>query len=238
MSRKNQQNATVAGTVGPFGQYLADAERLCRLVAPRDLDGHAIYIVPQSRLADWFGQAESAYAYTTPSLDLYLQAHIDTWLGRGPCMVINDLAIAEDYEPEFHRDIVFNNVLHELAHILDRPQLFAERIDNQDLLLFESLVVANQLQHESESPTCGHGQSFVRIAIHLVARANRHGYDLRPAGVCRMHEFGLSPIGNYIDALGDEIAQHQSTHFRDFPEPAIQFTELWNFDTQSRGESA
>ncbi len=143
-----------------------------------------------------------------------------------------------DYEPEFHRDIVFNHVLHELAHVLDRPHLFAERIENQDLLLFESLVVANEVQHEPASPTCGPGQSFIRIAIHLIARANRNGYDMRPAGVCRMHEFGLSPIGNYFDALGDELKQHPSTRFRDFPEPPIQFTELWNSDTQPRGGSA
>ena len=56
MSRKNQQNATVAHTVGPFGQFLAEAELLCRTVATRDLDGHPIYIVPQSRLANWFGR--------------------------------------------------------------------------------------------------------------------------------------------------------------------------------------
>lgn len=84
--------------IGDIPALCCRSQHLCRAVAGRDLEGLPLYIMPQSQLAAEYGNAERCYAYTTPSLDLYLRPHIRDWRGRGPCMVINDLALAEAYE--------------------------------------------------------------------------------------------------------------------------------------------
>ena len=236
--QENQQNATVANPDSHMAKYLAEAESLCRIVASLDLAGHPIYIVAQSQLESFFGQAGGCYAYTTPSLDLYVRDHIDDWQGRGPCMVINDLAIAEDHAPDAHRELVLNHTLHELAHILDRPSLFEDRNDHPDKLLFEALVVANTTSRpQSTEPIYGHRLNFIRIAIHLVDRANRAGFDIRHSGVCATHRYGLAPIANYVDALGDEPSRSSSLRFQDIVENDTpnQFNQLWTADL-NRGE--
>jgi hypothetical protein len=130
-----------------------------------------------------------------------------------------------------------------------RPEYLAERflpgepvphrpIDPQRIK-FEALVVASSTKREESSqPTVGHGLSFVRKAIHLIERANRLGYDISHAGVCRMRDFGLSSIHNYVEVIEPEIHECWQLRFRDFPPPSKQLLELFQSDTQSRGGSA
>jgi hypothetical protein len=239
MSRENQGIATRGNTPSRFGQYLAEAESLCRIVAALDLAGHPLYIVPQSRIASEFGKAEGCHGYTSPSLDLYLQEFIDDWQGRGPCMVVNDIAIDEDQDPDFHHRIVLNCILHELAHIVDRPEPVPHRSIDPQRIKFEALVLASSTKREASSqPTVGHGLSFVRKAIHLVERANRIGYDFGYAGVCRTQDYGLSSILNYVELIESEVEENLFVRFRDFPPPSKQLRKLFQFDTQSRGGSA
>ena len=122
MSRETQDIATVGHTASQFAEYLAEGHDLCRKIAPLDLAGHPLYIVAQSQIASEFGKAEGCHGYTSPSLDLYLQEFFDDWQGRGPCMVVNDIAIDDDQDPDFHHRVVINCILHELAHIVDRPE--------------------------------------------------------------------------------------------------------------------
>lgn len=232
------KNATVGHTCAQFRQYLKRAEALCRIVAGRDLFGVPLYIVPQSQLSHLFGPATYCYAYTCPSLDLYLRDSIANWYGRGPCLVINDIALAEDYEPVDHEELVLNYTLHELSHILDRQELFARRPEEPDRIVFESLVMASVTDSKPvDSPIVGHGLQFIRIAIHLAERANAEGYDIRLAGVCPTHKFGLSPIEEYCISLGDEVVKNFHLRFRDFGPPPLQLIDLFNSDTQPQGES-
>jgi hypothetical protein len=239
MSRETQDIATVGHIASEFAEYLAEGHDLCRQIAPLDLAGHPLYIVAQSQIGSEFGDAEGCNGYTSPSLDLYLQEYINDWQGRGPCMVVNDIAIDEDQDPDFHHRIVLNCILHELAHIVDRPEPVTHRSIDPQRIQFEALVVASSTKREESSqPMVGHGLSFVRKAIHLVERANRIGYDLGHPGVCRMSDFGLSSILNYVEFIKPEIEQCQYLWFRDFPPPSKQLLELFHSDTQSRGGSA
>ena len=239
MSQLNHPNATADHRGAQFAAILAEARRLCESVAKVELAGSPLYVVPQSRIADRFGVASRCYAYTTPSLDLYLRDYLDDWQGRGSCLVVNDLAIAEDYHPSDHREILLCIAMHELAHILDRPQLVATSDKDADEILFELLVVANVTDRDpTTEPRYGHGPSFIRLAIHLVARARRLGYDLRFAGVCPTHRYGLSPVGEYVQSLRRELNK-SPTSLRQLlsAAPPISFTKLWQSDTQTPGEN-
>lgn len=239
MSRETQDIATVGHTASQFAEYLAEGHDLCRQIAALDLAGHPLYILAQSQIASEFGKAEGCRGYTSPSLDLYLQDFIDDWQGRGACMVVNDIVINEEQDPDFHYQIVLNCILHELAHIVDRPEPVPHRSIDPQRIKFEALVVASSTAtEESRQPTVGHGLSFVRKAIHLVERANRLGYDIGLAGVCRMRDFGLSSILNYVEAIEPEIDECRYLRFPDFPPPSKQLLELFHSDTQSRGGSA
>lgn len=105
------------------------ASTLCQVVAESDLEGFPLYIVRQSLISAELGNADTCYGYTLPSAALYYRANIDPWHGFGPCAVINDIALAEDFDPEDLEYATHAVVLHELAHILDRAQLCDERRD-------------------------------------------------------------------------------------------------------------
>jgi hypothetical protein len=74
------------------------AERLCYAIAGRDLGDTPLYLVRQSSLPNGHFAGEHHYAFTTPSLDIYLRDYIPGYRGRGPCMLLNDLAMAEDWD--------------------------------------------------------------------------------------------------------------------------------------------
>jgi len=216
-----------------MAKILADAEALCRAVAGRDLEGVPLYLVPQSILPPQRGSGDHCFAYTTPSLDLYIRDHIPGYRGRGPCMVINDLALAEDFGGE---DLVYRmqtTVIHELAHVLDRPALFDDRAGvDPNRILFESLIVANATARPSREDIPlyhGHEAGFIRIALHLCHRAQQAGFDAHHAALCAGYRYGLSHAGSYLEALGDEPARCAGMLFRDIKshKPPPAFSSLW-----------
>jgi len=215
---------------------LAEAESLCRALAGRELAGIPLYLVPQSILpADYFA-GDHHYAFTTPSLDLYLAPHIPNYRGRGPCMVVNDLGFTDGLDPEDLEYIVPACVLHELAHVLDRPALFADRTGvDPNKLLFESLVIADCTRRppRDDLPAYdGHETGFIRIALHLCHRAELAGVAITPAAICAGHRYGLSHASDYQDALGDEPARFTDMRFHDIAatDPPPAFTRLWAQD--------
>lgn len=213
--------------------HIAQAERLCNAIAGRDLGQTPLYVVPQSSLPPACGTASRSYAYTSPSLDLYLAEHIPDYRGRGPCMVVNDLAIAQDYDAEDFDFIVPGFVVHELAHILDRPALFADRTGvDPALIRFESLVVAkaDDLPPRTDVPEYfGHGPTFIRVALHLRHRVELAGVRLSPAQLCAGRRYGLSHALQYHDALGDEPERMVDTQIRNIlaTPPPRAFSSLW-----------
>ena len=106
---------------------IAKALRLCRTVASRELGHTPLYLLPQSQLQVGLG-TKYHYGFTHPHADLLYRHYIKPWRGRGPCEVINDIAIAEDFADEDFEYFIHCLALHGLGHILDRPELY----DNED----------------------------------------------------------------------------------------------------------
>jgi hypothetical protein len=239
MSHLAEQTATTGHTLAHMANLLARAEGLCHTVAGPDLAGVPLYIVAQSILPADCGSGDHCYGYTLPSLDIYLADHIPSYRGRGPCVVINDVALADDFDPDDLKYVVPSYVLHELGHVLDRPALFEDRTGvDPDKLLFESLVVADCTKRppRDDIPLYhGHEVGFIRIALHLCHRAERAGVSIAPAAICAGHRYGLSHASDYQDALGDEPARCTGMPFHDIaataPPPA--FTRLWTQDIVS-----
>jgi hypothetical protein len=211
-------------------------EAFCRDLAGTDLGQLPLYIVPQSTLPPQCGSGNDCYGYFTPSLDLYLRDHIPNFRGRGPCMVINDVALREDYNDEDLDYVTHACVLHELAHILDRPLVYPEPVNvDPQKLIFEALVVAKATGRPArvEVPRYyGHEVSFIRIALHLVHRAQQLGVAISPAAVYASHRYGVSHISEYLDALGNEPTNFADRTIRQIvaEDPPRAFAELWNSD--------
>jgi hypothetical protein len=206
-----------------FDAIINRGHALCRGIALRELGVSPLYIVRQSAIATEFGAGKGCSAYTTPSLDLYLADQIHDYQGRGPCMVINDL-----------EETVLGTIIHELAHILDRPALFEDRPNIEPAKLkFESLVLADAITRPKPTvqvpPWYGHGASFIRIALHLRHRAWQHGVHLLANELCGGSRYGLSPRTAYKGTLGDEPRRLAHLTFKQIAaiEPPAAFTNLW-----------
>ena len=144
-----------------FSALVDKAGQLCRAIASRDLAGHELYIIRQSEITAEYGTAEGCEAYTSPCLDLYLREFIPNWRGRGPCLVMNDLALQADVHPEDLEAVVLGITIHELAHILDRPALYCERQNAEpDRLKFEALVLADEVGQPWADENLGLTQCF------------------------------------------------------------------------------
>jgi hypothetical protein len=229
------QDATDAILGDDSGHLWQQAERLCRAVAGRDLAGVPLYVLPQSRMTVDLGTAHH-YAFTTPRADLMFRDQIDRWLGRGPCIVVNDLGLAEDVDPLDLSYVTLNCVLHELAHILDRPLLYADDAgDTPARMQFDRLVAVDALTRppRAELPLYfGHEAPFIRIAIHLAYRATRAGFATKPAAIFQGHRHHLSPAASYEEALGDEppsMVLFSLREMRHIPPPDA-FSQLWQAD--------
>lgn len=227
-----------------FAALVDRAGQLCRAIASRDLTGHELYILRQSAISGEYGIAEGCEAYTSPCLDLYLREFIPSWRGRGPCLVLNDLAMRADVHPEDWEGVVLTNTVHELAHILDRPTLYRERRDVEpDRLKFEALVLADEVGQlrptVAPQPYAGHGASFIRIALHLRHRAREHGILLLASALCGGPRYGLSPASAYRAALDDEPTRLAHLSFREIAgnEPPTEFKTLWAGDVAAHQSS-
>lgn len=235
MNQPDLQSATGANVGETVATLCRRAESLCRWVAPRDLTGRPVYVVPQSAVAETLGLADACDGYTTPSLDLYLRDAIGpAWRGRGPCLVVNDLVLTadvpEDLEPYF-----LATAIHELAHILERPCLFRDRPQAEpNRLTFEALVLARIVtetlpEAAQAAEILSHGDRFIRAALHLCHRAARVGEPIALPLVCAGWRYGLSHAYAYRAALGDEPTRLADAAIRDVlatppPEP---FARLW-----------
>lgn len=212
------------------------AEHLCRAIATLDLAGWPLYIVPQSRLPDELGGKAVCDGFTCPRLDLYLREVIGpAWQGRGPCMVIGDTGFEplDALDAQCHLLAV---VLHELAHILERPADADEDVDRAKLI-FESLCVGHAVSQETlpdktAPPFHGHGLRFIRAALHLQYRAKTTGVLVPLSGYCAGRQYGLSHPNRYRQALGKEPARLAGRPIRDILRASYPraFRRLWAAD--------
>jgi hypothetical protein len=218
---------------------LAKAESLCRAIATRDLAGSPLYIVPQSVLPADFGGSSVCDGFTSPSLDLHIKRCIGpAWSGRGPCIVVNDVALRAETEARDFDQAFLAVVLHELAHVLERPMLYRERQNaTEDVLAKEAQQIMHAVASEPRPieqvvPFIGHGIRFIRAVLHLRRRAERLGAYLSPASLCGGEGYGLSHAVRYDDALGDEPDRQKDQTLADVlrTPPPPPFTDLWRTD--------
>lgn len=239
VTQERQQNATWANVGERVADLCIEATAVCGAIVASDLADTPLYIVPLSRVGGVLGGPAECFGFTSPSLDLYLRNDIgDSWRGRGACMAINDLRYTADLDPKYVDLDFFGIVLHELAHIVERPLLFHERQDVEPArLLFESIVMAYYVQEPppavaSELPLHHHDHRFIRAALHLRHRADAVGMEAAPWLVCPTRDHGLSHWRAYNDALGDEPCLMFETSIRDvlaMPAPE-EFSRLWADD--------
>lgn len=244
MSRVSEPNASVATVGDLWPDFVARARALCRTVAGRDLAGLPLYILLQSEVADVMGPENFSDGYTTPNLDLNLRSVIgEAWKGRGPCMVVNDVSIADEHFPEDVDVVAMSTVLHELAHILDRPSpVDLQSLPSEDRIEFETLVISNAARHEHRplpTPYFGHEEQFIRIALHLQFRAALVGVVTIPNLLCAGRRYGLSHAHRYMEAIGDEPADMLQVPFAEITRtpPPESFTHLWLSDVSQYAES-
>jgi hypothetical protein len=239
VNQEREHNATCANLGEPVANLCARAETLCRRIAPLDLAGLPLYVVPLSRIKSILGGPSVCDGFTSHSLDLYLRHDIgSSWRGRGPCMVINDLQFGDEAPEDIER-AVFAIVLHEFAHILERSWSFRDRSDAEPArLAFEAIVLAAYVQdppNEDMPERPGlqdHGERFIRAALHLRHRAEAAGVCIGPALVCPNRLYGLSHANAYRDALGDEPVRLADARIRDVlaSPPPEEFSRLWADD--------
>lgn len=229
----------------------AQAEALCRAVAP-DVAKGPFYVVLRPDLpAEYQGGDGGPLALTSRHLDLMLQPTLERqrrWRGRGPTILLAPAAIAADarHRPRPSRRRVFPTVaagvvLHELAHIV----VAGPRDDSEPdpaLIQFGRLTLAVDLTG-TEAPTNGPGAAipwrghewpFIRIALRLAHRAAGLGADVSATDVFEARDYELSPTHRYVAALGDEptrLASSPITTISQVPPPAA-FVALWQADVR------
>lgn len=235
MSEDRQQDATHAKLCDHSWQR---AEQLAMALAVGDLAGRPLYLLRQSRMPTDLGTRHH-YAFTHPRADLIYRDHISNWLGRGPCAVINDLAIVEDYEPQDQEYITVCLALHELAHIIDRPGFHENASDSvcSERLVFEGLVLADVSKRPQRADLplyFGHELSFIRAVLHLAYRATAAGYPVAATGIFNGCKHGLSPTAEYVEAIGDEAEQLASTPIGQIlaSPPTVNMANLWLADLE------
>lgn len=220
-------------------------EELGAKLAPAELADVQVYVLPQSRLPLDMGYDSVCLGYTTGSLDLHLQDVIGRdWRGRGACVVVNDAKLRQE-TPDSYETKFLGTVVHELAHVLERPSPYRPRPDvDADKLRREAAEVVNIVSgpptnDEEILPWFGHEARFIRIAMHLWYRAKQHDLYLFPDEIMVADWYALSPARCYARATEDEAKQTVTATFREIcklplPEP---FRRLWTSDVLNWIES-
>lgn len=207
---------------------LADAKDLCYRVAPAELSGSPLWVIPQTHLPPLLGANTVCYGYTSPSLDLHLHHTFNDWEGmRGPVIVLGNLNIERDFPKRTYNKLL-GTTLHELAHILERPSLFQPRPYNQQYIRAEAIRIAEAVSRDEEGdgstpPWTTHEARFMRIAYHLCFRARGLGYDIKPTEVYSPERFGMSPAFEYAATLESEAAALVAASFRQICSQSIPF---------------
>lgn len=200
-------------------QIVADAKDLCYRVAPAELSGSPLWVVPQTTLPPLLGRDTVCYGYTSPSLDMHLHHTFVDWEGiRGPVIVLGNLNIERDFPAQTYNKIL-GTTLHELAHILERPSLFQPRPYNHHYIRAEAIRVAEAVSRDEDGdgstpPWTTHESRFMRIAYHLCFRARSLGYDIRPAEVYSPQRYGMSPAAKYASEIKAEAETLCAATFR------------------------
>ncbi len=164
-------------------------EVFCRRLAPVDLAGLPLYLIdgdtlPPDRTATTHG---GLIGYTYEGLDADIRDVLgERWRGRGPALIVSANAVRDYYHESVLADVIEAVVLHELAHVLalgtgrDRTAPDAPaRMEPEQLkwARFMAGPLPKAEEGERVEADTHHGAEFVRVAVHLLARAEELGRD-------------------------------------------------------------
>ncbi len=204
-----------------------DLELLALKVAP-ELASTPLYLIPAppdhptTRCA-------SAFALQTdmPSMREHLIER-EEWRGPGNVICYCDLTLPG----------LEGLTLHEIGHLLparapreDIPPT-AEALAHEKELL-AALCETPPPEVDLFPPWFQHDGDFIRRTLHLWHRSRLLGYDIHAAELCIAgHRYGLSNVGEYVTALGNEPARMFDASFAEImatPAPP-EFTLLFELD--------
>ena len=179
---------------------------------------------------------------TASRLDLHLRGYIPGYRGRGPCMVINDRRLRLAFDPADFDYWFTATVMHELAHILQRPWLYNEPVtESPERIQLEARQVAHIVSNENTAglPFKGHGAQFIRVALHLQYRAEKFGTWIAPADLCAGCLYRLSHAHRYQQALGDEPQRMARKAIAEVvaSKAPEDFVQLWADDVHAHFQS-
>ena len=233
----------------------ADLESLCRSLAPADVTT-PLYILFRHELPeDCIGA--NVRGLWAPGLDLLARNVLgDRWRGRGVGLLLDAISTSWDGfcmdaqsgaidSPDSHLvPLLIGITLHELAHELqNRPPRSRSLSPDHPDAAFTAAHALNFLRAtpdewpaesgpQAPRPMAGHGKRWIRAALHLHHRAACLGVKLPRHYIAQTSFYGLSPIGDYAAALGDEPARMVQASFKQIrrqPMPPA-FIELWDAD--------
>lgn len=227
---------------------LAECERLCRTVAPQDLAGEPVYIVPRSQVGNFCLAMEPhhAAAWTGPTLDLQLRPQLEDaglWRGRGFAAVV-DVAFLTSLTADrpTAESLAMCAVLHELSHWLSWPAPPRDVDEQAFSVALVDAVRAKQATSGQAAPVpkgppwINHGLRFIRCGCHLLARSITGGYWLPDQWMAIAGKrYGLSHVDGYWAALGGEPDRLNGSPIRDVlgqPLPT-RFVELFEHDVST-----
>lgn len=189
-------------------------------------------------------------------LDETFRNKIKDWRGRGACLAldvrgmqkwvkaIRRFASAPAREHHY-RTLAVVTFIHELAHLLEQPTPYVERAVSEPPRT-KQRKLTNFLGHiasmpysldESPATLVQHEARFIRIAAHLVYRANQSGVEVLLGDVAAGQSYGLSSGAEYMTTLRAEAEAMAGETFATIKatQPPRDFVALWRTDVLAWG---
>lgn len=213
-------------------------ERLCRAIAPGDIGTLPLYVVFASDLPSEL--TGTMGGFTGPTVDQLCRPYIHSWVGHGPCYVVDDRRATQCVRrilPEcddasrwrYACGAMTATALHEFGHILQSGVRLYEPtdIDGEREALMRR-VAAEKRQMSTGKPLAidynEHGLSFIRICCHIHWRAEQLGIRFPLPTVCGGLRYRLSCATRYAFAIRDEpqrLADWTFQQIRKTPPPEM-----------------
>lgn len=244
----------------PNGPSVLELETLVRRIAPGDIASRPLYVCFVSDMPIDLRPNRDTFGYHSTFLDIAFRSWLTDsgrWRGRGPAIVLNDVAIAETanslagddagLRDELYRLRILAITLHETAHVLTSPidlrilpdEIAADIEKSSRASVIEWIADHDKpLAADVEFPPqwSGHEAAFIRTLLHVTHRAERLGIERLPDMFLFPNlNYSLSGLWCYRSAIRKEIEGFDSSlTFADLRQchPPKAFIELWRDDLQ------
>ncbi len=227
----------------------SEHEQFLRALAPIDFDGVPIYVLQSSDGLQSDFLSAGLRGFTGPFVDIAFQERLSEcgkWRGRGPAIVLDDVSLLNDVnqsraDPSIaakqFRQLVHGVLLHELAHVLDKPIDLTEPTSLEAELATVAVTKwckAPPKPKTAVAPFVGHTGTWIRNAVHLAYRAQQMGVTVPLTTIVNSVFYELSWPWEYRAALGDEPARMANASFAEIREtkPPNNFIDLWRSDAR------